>query len=321
MDRKRHKNDEFFYLYTHRSLLHLANLSLYSRQHYPHISSLWSWLNLSISWPQPSTTLCKLEQGECKRLERDLTHLKQRATTGNSLDKENYLLAKQKLTVLEQRDLEAVKIRTKARFTEEGEKSTGYVYSLEKKKQADKSIHSPQKRISTLSLQLVTFQLKHLPSINNSTQQMQLTLTPSEFSLTSLSLNSQQSCEDPFSAPELESTLKKMENNKSPGIDGPTSNFYKHFWPILGPEITQVFNHCRHSLLTRTQCWGIITLIFKKGDCTKFQNWWPITLLTTDYKILTEALATHPTTVLPTIINLDQAACIPGRTILMTTSA
>ena len=102
---------------------------------------------------------------------------------------------------------------------------------------------------------------------------MQLTMTPSEFSSTFLSLNSQQSCEDPFSAPELESTLKKMENNKSPGIDGPTSNFYKHFWPILGPEITQVFNHCRHSLLTRTQCWGIITLIFKKGDCTKFQNW------------------------------------------------
>ena len=111
---------------------------------------------ISISWPQPSTTLCKLEHRECKRLERDLTHLKQRATTGNSSDKENYLLAKQKLTVLEQRDLEAVKIRTKARFTEEGEKSTGYVYSLKKKKQADKSIHS-QKRISTLSLQLVTF--------------------------------------------------------------------------------------------------------------------------------------------------------------------
>lgn len=58
------------------------------------------------------------------------------------MDKENYLLAKQKLTVLEQRDLEAVKIRTKARFTEEEEKSTRYVYSLEKKKQADKSIQT-----------------------------------------------------------------------------------------------------------------------------------------------------------------------------------
>lgn len=85
--------------------------------------------------------MCKLEHRECKRLERDLTHLKQRATTGNSSDTENYLLAKQKLSVLEQRDLEAVKIRAKARFTEEGEKST-YFYSLEKKKQADKSIQT-----------------------------------------------------------------------------------------------------------------------------------------------------------------------------------
>lgn len=84
----------------------------------------------------------KLEHRECKRLERDLTHLKQRATTGNSPDTENYLLAKQKLSVLEQRDLEAVKIRAKARFTEEGEKSTTYFYLLEKKKQADKSIQT-----------------------------------------------------------------------------------------------------------------------------------------------------------------------------------
>ena len=136
---------------------------------------------------------------------------------------------------------------------------------------------------------------------------MQLILTPSEFFSTFLSLNSQQSCEDPFSAPELESALKKMENTNSLGIDSLTSNFYKHFWPILGPEITQVFNHCfKHSRLTRTQWWGIITLIFKKGDRTKLQNWRPITLLTTDYKILPEALATHPTTVLPTIINSDQ---------------
>jgi len=107
-----------------------------------------------------------------------------------------------------------------------------------------------------------------------------------------------------------------MEDNKSPGIDGLTSNFYKHFWPILGPDITQVFNYCfQHGLLTRTQRRGIITLIFKKGDRTKLQNWRPITLLTTDYKILTKALANRLTNVLPTIINSDQTACIPGRTI------
>ena len=125
--------------------------------------------------------MCKLEQGECKRLERDLTHLKQRATTGNSSDKENYLLAKQKLTVLEQRDLEAVKIRTKARFTEEGEKSTRYVYSLEKKRQADKSIQTLTKEnldtiTSTRDISIETLalykQLYTADAINPDTQRI-----------------------------------------------------------------------------------------------------------------------------------------------------
>ena len=159
LDRKRDKNNEFFYLYTHRSLLHLANhLSLSTTQHYPRISSLRSWLNVSISWPEPSTTLRKLEHKERKRLERDLRHLNQRATTGNSLDTENYLLAKQKISVLGQRDLEAVKIRAKACFTEEGEKSaTGrYFYSLARKSRRIKAYRHSQERISTLSLQLVT---------------------------------------------------------------------------------------------------------------------------------------------------------------------
>ena len=53
----------------------------------------------------------------------------------------------------------------------------------------------------------------------------------------------------------------------------------------------------------------------KKGDRTNLSNWRPITLLTTDYKILTKALAHRLTQVLPTIINSDQTACIPGRTI------
>lgn len=181
-------------LYTHRLLLHLANhLSLYTTQHYPRISSLRSWLNLSISWPEPSTTLRKLEHREHKWLERDLTHLNQRATTGISLDTENYLLAKQKISVLEQHDLEAVKIRAKGCFTEEGEKSaTGiYFYSLEKKKQADKSIQTLTKE------NLYTITSTHDTLIETLAFYKQLC----EFSSTFLSLNSQQSCEDPFSAP------------------------------------------------------------------------------------------------------------------------
>ena len=107
-----------------------------------------------------------------------------------------------------------------------------------------------------------------------------------------------------------------MENNKSPGLDGLSTNFYKHFWPIIGPDLTQIYNYAYdHGQLSLSQRRGVISLLFKKGDWTKLQNWRPITLLNTDYKILTKALSNRLKNTLSSIIHTDQKACIPGRTI------
>ena len=111
----------------------------------------------------------------------------------------------------------------------------------------------------------------------------------------------------------IKKAVYSMENDKSPGIDGLTTNFYKHFWPILGDKLTCVCNHAFHTgHLSITQRRGIITLIFKKGDCSLLKNWRPITLLTTDYKIFTKALANRLQRVLPSIILTDQTASIRG---------
>ena len=60
---------------------------------------------------------------------------------------------------------------------------------------------------------------------------------------------------------------------------------------------------------------GVITLVFKKGDRSLLKNWRPITLLATDYKILTKALANGLHCVLPSVIHSDQKASVRGRTI------
>ena len=183
---------------------------------------------------------------------------------------------------------------------EEGEKTSRYFYSLDKRRQADQTIKTLTKdNLDTISsTRDILFEThafyKSLYTADNIDPQVQRTFfdTP----IPRLPDTDQQSYEDLLSDSELESTLKKMENNKSPGIDGLTSNFYKHFWPTIGQELTRVFNYCfHHGTLTLAQRRDVITLIFKKGDRTRLKNWRPITLLTTDYKILTKALATRLT--------------------------
>ena len=115
---------------------------------------------------------------------------------------------------------------------------------------------------------------------------------------------------------ELRKALFSLENDKSPGIDGLTANFYKYFWPLFGTSVTHVYNHAfRAGRLAVSQRRGIITLLFKKGDRTLLKNWRPITLLTTDYKILSKALANRLQKVLPFIVHSDQTASVKGRTI------
>ena len=131
-----------------------------------------------------------------------------------------------------------------------------------------------------------------------------------------LSDDARESCEGLITEEELRKAVMAMENNKSLGCDGLTSNFYKNFWPILGEKLTRVYNNAfNKGLLTVSQRRGIITLLFKNGDRTQLKNWRPVTLLNTDYKILTKALANRLQQVLPLIVNSDQTACIKGRTI------
>ena len=69
-----------------------------------------------------------------------------------------------------------------------------------------------------------------------------------------------------------------------------------------------------HNLLTQEQRRGILNLLPKKDkDLRHLKNWRPVSLLTTDYKILTKALAMKLQKVIPTIVNSDQVGYIKNR--------
>ena len=82
----------------------------------------------------------KLRRHERAKLERELERLQVKANIGNSVDIEQYRLKKEELRQLDLKQLESIKIRAKAQFLEEGEKSTRYFYSLEKARKAGQTI-------------------------------------------------------------------------------------------------------------------------------------------------------------------------------------
>ena len=81
-----------------------------------------------------------------------------------------------------------------------------------------------------------------------------------------------------------------MKQNKSPGSDGFSLEFYQAFWDALKSIFYNSLQEgCQIGELTGTQRQGILTLIFKTGDPENLGNWRPITLLNVDYKSESES--------------------------------
>ena len=124
-------------------------------------------------------------------------------------------------------------------------------------------------------------------------------------------------CEGLLTTTECGEALKEFKNNKSPGTDGFTAEFYKFFWGQIKEIVIQSLNYAYSTGdLSIEQKRGIISLIPKKDkDRMLLKNWRPITLLNVDYKIAAKTLAKRLQNYLPSLINSDQTGYIKGRLI------
>ena len=106
-----------------------------------------------------------------------------------------------------------------------------------------------------------------------------------------------------------------MQNNKSPGSDGLTTEFYRAFWNIISTYFVNSFTYAFNTgNLSISQRQGIISLIPKKKKDTQYlKNCRPATLLNVDYKIDTKTIALCIEKVLPHLDNPTQTGYVKGR--------
>ena len=90
---------------------------------------------------------------------------------------------------------------------------------------------------------------------------------------------------------ELEDVIKHCDNNKSPGLDGLTYEYYKATWPLIKEEFVQVLR-CQldKQKLIDSNTIGATRLTPKVAGVPGVDELRPITLLNCDYKILSKVL-------------------------------
>src|SRR5690606_4641750 len=127
---------------------------------------------------------------------------------------------------------------------------------------------------------------------------------------------SQEDCDKDFTGDELFQQLKRMHHNKSPGIDGLPSEWYKMFWNLVEFFLVRIANDLlRGKRMSASMEIARITLLHKKNDPADIKNYRPISLLCVDYKIITSALSSRLLNALSNIIHPAQQGFLPGRNI------
>ena len=284
----------------------------------------WDYLKFKIQRfsNKYSKTKASFERAKRLELEKKIQFLEQANHDLEESTKDEYEDAKQALDEYYDKITEGLSIRSKANWTEYGEKSNKFFLTLERQHKNKSSIQK-----LTVDGEDIDTDDKILAQINMfyrslySKQSVQLNTANAKKFLNcngkKLSDESKNLCEGKLSKDECYKVLCEMPSGKSPGNDGLTKEFYDKFWDLISDPLLESLNYSYENIqLSNSQKQSVITLILKPGkDKRNLQNYRPISLLNVDAKICSKALAARVIKVIDEIINPDQHAFIKGRKI------
>ncbi|MCG7875526.1 MAG: reverse transcriptase domain-containing protein [Candidatus Thiodiazotropha endolucinida] len=242
----------------------------------------------------------------------ETTNIHKIETIKNNLENKNIELE----NIIETK-LNGLILRSKANLVENDERNSKYFASLEKKRSESKTIS-----MLLINNEMKTEQREILKEsetfYKNLYKKRETENTVYNFfdeSMNKLEETEKDICDGLLTEEECKSALKDMKNQKSPGSDGLTVEFFKIFWNDIKQYYVNSLNYSYETgSLTDLQKQSIITLIPKPDkDLTTLDSWRPISLLNVDYKIATKALANRVKNVLNKIIDSSQTGFIKGR--------
>lgn len=234
-------------------------------------------------------------------------------------DLQELISQQDKLNDIYRMKAEGAFVRSRRKWLEEGERNSAYFFQLERARGKSNSIQK-------LSINdVITDDPKKIANycatFYRSLYKSQYNVTEADNFFTHLTepkliTEDQRSiCDSPLTPDEVLFAIKHLKLNKSPGVDGLTSEFYITFAEQLSPFLHAVFaESIEVQTLPPTLCQGLLTLIPKPGkDPLLIDNFRPICLLNNDYKILARIFAIRMKSVLDHIIDETQSGFMKHR--------
>lgn len=119
----------------------------------------------------------------------------------------------------------------------------------------------------------------------------------------------------PITLEELRLAIQSLPNQKAPGPDSYTSEFYKTFSEELAPYLLEMYEEAYETgTLSPSLREAMIVMLLKPDkQATRCDSYRPLSLINIDTKILAKILATRLQPLMRFLVLPDQAGFIPGR--------
>ena len=230
------------------------------------------------------------------------------------------MLYEKEIEVMLEKRTQASAFRSKAKILREFEKNSKYFFSLEKSNYSRKTMTRLKCADGTYTtdpgkiLKMQSEFYKDLYTADDSVQFNFENKTQNKLTVTD-----RMEMDKEISMEELDTAVKGLKREKTPGNSGFTTEFFQFFWHKIREMYHNALMYAKRTgKLTLSARRGVITLIPKKADPDELKSWRPLTMLNIQYKILAKALANRLKLVFPELISNTQTGFMQERQISTT---